>query len=187
MKRHLFPAIILGLISNASAAEYQLDPSHTNARFNIDHFQTSTNHGGFYGIEGTVQFDSHAKTGELDITFKTSTLNSGDEGFDEHLRSADLLHVEQFPEIQFKSTKWIFEGEKPSKIKGLLTMMGKTHPVTLSATKFNCYDSPMFNAEVCGGDFVTTIDRTQWGIDFFVDAGMSREVSIHIQAEGIKQ
>lgn len=187
MKKLLLITSLMGLFSGAIAAEYTLDPGHTNARFNIDHFQTTTNHGGFYGIEGTVQFDQEAKTGNLDITFKTNNINTGDEGFDGHMSSADLLNVEQFPEMRFKSTEWVFEGDKPAEIKGELTMMGKTNPVTLTATKFGCYDNPMFGAEVCGGDFTTTIDRTQWGIDFLVDAGISKEVTIRIQAEGVKQ
>ncbi len=187
MKKLLLTTSIFSLLSGAIAAEYKLDPSHTNARFYIDHFQTTTNHGGFYGIEGIVQFDKEAKTGTLDITFKTNTLNTGDKGFDEHMSNKDLLDTEQFPEMRFKSTKWIFNGNKPAEIEGELTMMGRTNPVTLTATKFGCYDSPIFKAEVCGGDFTTTIDRTKWGIDFLVDAGMSKEVTIQIQAEGVKQ
>lgn len=187
MKKILLATAMFGLFSGAMAAEYKLDPSHTNARFNIDHFQTSTNHGGFYGIEGIVQFDPEAETGALDISFKTNTLNTGDQGFDGHLSSADLLNTEQFPEISFKSTEWIFKDHQPTEIKGELTMMGKTNPVTLTATKFNCYENPMFNAEVCGGDFTTTIDRTQWGINFLADAGMTKEVSIQIQVEAVKQ
>lgn len=187
MKKLLLATAMLGLFSSAIAAEYKLDPSHTNARFNIDHFQTSTNHGGFYGIDGVVQFDAQAKTGALDITIKTNTLNTGSKDFDGHMSSSDLLNVESFPEINFKSTKWVFDGNKPTEITGELTMMGKTHPVTLTATKFNCYENPMFNAEVCGGDFTTTIDRTLWGIDFLVDAGIPKEVELKIQVEAVKQ
>ncbi|EEK9107455.1 polyisoprenoid-binding protein, partial [Salmonella enterica] len=37
------------------------------------------------------------------------------------------------------------------------------------------------------GDFVTQIDRTQWGIDYLVDMGMTKVVDIKIQAEAVKQ
>ena len=40
--------------AQAMAADYELDPSHANARFYIDHFGTSTNHGGFYNLEGKL-------------------------------------------------------------------------------------------------------------------------------------
>ncbi|EPE8925911.1 YceI family protein, partial [Salmonella enterica subsp. enterica serovar Senftenberg] len=98
-----------------------------------------------------------------------------------------ILDAEKYPEIVFKSTKWHFEDNKPVSIDGLLTMKGVTKSVTLTTTKFGCYMSPIFKAQVCGGDFVTQIDRTQWGIDYLVDMGMTKVVDIKIQAEAVKQ
>ena len=45
----------------------------------------------------------------------------------------------------------------------------------------------MAKAEACGGDFSTTIDRTKWGLDYLVSAGMSKKVNINIQIEAVKQ
>lgn len=70
---------------------------------------------------------------------------------------------------------------------GELTLRGKTNPVTLTATSFNCYDNPMPKREVCGGDFETTIQRSQWGITYGLDYGIPDSVRIVIQAEGVKQ
>ena len=66
-------------------------------------------------------------------------------------------------------------------------MKGVTKPVTLTTTKFGCYMSPVFNVQVCGGDFSAKIDRTQWGVDYLVNIGMSKTVDISIQAEAIRQ
>ena len=63
----------------------------------------------------------------------------------------------------------------------------KTHPITLNATKFNCYDSPLLKTQVCGGDFETVLDRSQWGIDYLIDKGMSKDVKVVIQIEAAKQ
>ena len=52
------------LASAASAAVYKVDEFHTNARFAIDHFNTSTNVGGIYGLTGNLEFD-RAKTPRL--------------------------------------------------------------------------------------------------------------------------
>ncbi|WP_204354408.1 YceI family protein [Mannheimia varigena] len=89
--------------------------------------------------------------------------------------------------MRFVSTKFYFADKKVTKVEGNLTLLGQTHPVTLKATKFNCYDSPMLKAEVCGGDFVTTIDRSQWGMNYLVDVGMTKDVEIAIQIEAAKQ
>lgn len=188
MKKILLSGLVLSLLTGAALAnDYKLDPMHSNARFNIDHFGTTTNHGGFYGVEGNVKYDAANKTGAVEVIIPVASLNTGSEGFNNHMKSADLLDSAKFENITFKSTEWVFEGDKPSEIKGELTMMGKTNPVTLKATKFNCYENPMFKAEVCGGDFTATIDRTQWGVDFLVDMGMTKDVVIQIQAEAVKQ
>ena len=55
-------------------------------------------------------------------------------------------------------------------VAGTLTMMGQTHPVTLKANRFNCYLNPMFKREVCGGDFETVIQRSQWGVNYGLPA-----------------
>ncbi len=60
-------------------------------------------------------------------------------------------------------------------------MKGKTAPVTLNAKNFNCYDNPMLKREVCGGDFDAVIDRTQWGIDYGLAYGFSKNVHLVIQ------
>ncbi len=188
MKKLLLTSTFITLFSSAIAAEYKLDPSHSNARFYIDHFNTTTNHGGFYGITGDVVFDPENQTGEVEIIIPVNTINTGDTGFDGHMLHADLLNAEKAPEITFKSTKWVFKERKPTQVIGDLTILGKTNPVTFNATKFNCYESPMFEgAEVCGGDFTTTIDRTLWGVNFMVDHGMTKDVVLEIQVEGVKQ
>lgn len=181
-----FSCLLMSVVAAQSAA-YKIDPAHTNARFYIDHFNTSTNSGGFYGITGDVAFSSENMTGSLSVSIPVSTLNTGLEGFDAHMKSADILDAENHPTIEFKSTVWNFDGNKLISVDGNLTMKGQTHPVQLKATKFGCYDSPIFNAEVCGGDFEATIDRTQWGVDYLVKEGMEKKITLKIQAEAIKQ
>lgn len=181
-------ALILSLLATgAGAASYKIDEDHTNARFAIDHFATSTNVGGFYGLSGTVEFDPAKRTGAIDLTIPVNKIQTGSEGFNNHLKSADLFNAEKFPEMRFQSTKFNFKGKKVASVEGKLTLLGKTQPVKLTAKKFNCYNSPMKKAEVCGGDFTTTIDRTQWGMNYLVDAGMSKSVQLDIQIEAAKQ
>ena len=179
--------LVLASVFAAQAADYKLDPSHTNARFYIDHFNTSTNHGGFYGIEGDISFAEENMTGEINVSIPVKTLNTGFADFDGHILSADILDAENHPTIEFKSTKLNFEDKKLTSVEGDLTMKGQTHPVELKATKFNCYESPMLNADVCGGDFETTIDRTQWGVDYLVKEGMDKMLRLELQVEGVKQ
>lgn len=190
-----------GLVSSIShAATYEIDPTHANVRFAIDHFGTSTNTGGFYNLTGTLEYDPKAKTGKVAVLIPISSLNTGNEQFDDTLKSKDFFDIDNYPAAYFESTQWHFTeqparfaklGQAPknivSQVDGNLTLNGKTHPVTLTATKFNCYLSPILKKSVCGGDFTTTIDRTNWGISKYVLMGMSKEVTLNIQIEAAKQ
>ncbi|MGP5542141.1 YceI family protein [Psychrobacter celer] len=178
----------LGMMSTVGqAATYELDPKHTAVRFFVDHFGTSTNTGGFYNLSGILEYAPKEQKGFIGITIPMGSLSTGIKEFDGHLKSADFFNVKEHPTAYFKSTNWQFDGNKVKSVTGDLTLLGQTHPVTLTATKFNCYDSPMLNAEVCGGDFETTIDRTKWGIDTYTDGGMMKNIKLVVQVEGSKK
>jgi polyisoprenoid-binding protein YceI len=171
----------------AQAATYAIDPTHTFVTFEISHFGATTNRGRFDKKQGTVEFDRAAKTGKVDITIDTTSVNTGTPPFDKHLQSADLFDAAKHPTIKFVSDKFSFNGDKVSEVTGQLTLLGKTAPITLKATQFNCYDSPMLKREVCGGDFEATIDRTQWGMNYGVEWGFPKNVRLVVQIEAVKQ
>ena len=171
----------------AQAANYAIDPTHTFVTFEISHFGATTNRARFDKKQGTVEFDRAAKTGKVDISIDVTSVNSGTPQFDKHLQSADLFDAAKHPTIKFVSDKFSFNGDKVSEVSGQLTLLGKTAPVTLKATQFNCYDSPMLKREVCGGDFEATIDRTQWGMNYGVEWGFPKNVRLVLQVEGVKQ
>jgi polyisoprenoid-binding protein YceI len=74
-----------------------------------------------------------------------------------------------------------------TEVSGALTLLGKTHPLTLKALNFNCYDSPMLKREVCGGDFEATLDRTLYGMNYGIDWGFPKNVRLVVQVEAVKQ
>ena len=114
-------------------------------------------------------------------------LQTGSDAFTHHLKSADLFNAEKFPEMRFVSSKFHFSGNRVTAVDGQLTLLGQTHPVRFTAQKFNCYESPMLKTQVCGGDFTATIDRTKWGMNYLVDAGMTKNVTLTLQVEAAKQ
>jgi polyisoprenoid-binding protein YceI len=178
---------LLAGMSQAQAASYAIDPSHTYVTFEISHFGTSTNRGRFDKKEGKVEFDRAAKTGKVEIAIDTASVNTGFAKFNEHLQSADLFDAAKYPSVTFVSDKFNFSGDKLTDVTGKLTLLGKTQPVTLKAVNFNCYDNPMLKREVCGGDFETTIDRTQFGMNYGIDWGFPKNVRLVIQVEAVKQ
>lgn len=178
---------LLAGVSTAQAADYAIDPLHTYVSFEIGHFGTSTNRGRFDKKEGSIAFDRAAKTGKVDLTVDVASINTGAATFNKHLQSADLFDVAKYPTMRFVADKFTFNADKVAEVAGALTLLGKTHPLTLKATNFNCYDSPMLKREVCGGDFEATLDRTAYGMNYGIDWGFPKNVRLIVQVEAVKQ
>jgi polyisoprenoid-binding protein YceI len=173
--------------AHAEVATYSIDPTHTFVTFEVTHFGTSTNRGRFDKKEGTVQLDKAAKTGEVDLTLETGSIDTGTVAFDKHLQSDSFLNAALFPTAKFTASNFTFNGDKVIEVAGQLTMLGKTLPVVLKATSFNCYMNPMLKREVCGGDFETTIARSQWGMNWGINLGIPDSVKLAVQVEAVKQ
>lgn len=178
---------LLATAAHAAPTQYAIDPTHTFATFEIDHFGASTNRVRIDKKQGTVEFDKAGKTGKVEVTLDLNSVNSGTAGFDKHLKSKDIFNVEQYPQAKFVSDKFVYEGDKLKEVTGQLTLNGKVNPVTIKANKFTCYESPMLKREVCGGDFEATIDRTQWGLDYAIAFGSPKQVRLVLQIEAVKQ
>jgi polyisoprenoid-binding protein YceI len=173
--------------ARADGATYAIDPTHTYAGFEVLHVGTSTLRVRFDKKEGTVQFDRAGRSGRADITIDIGSIDSGVPAFDKHLKSKDFFDAAAYPTARFVGDRFVFEGDKVASVAGTLTLLGKSQPVTLKATQFNCYFNPMFKREVCGGDFETVIQRSQWGIDYGLPAYAPDGVRLVIQVEAVKQ
>jgi polyisoprenoid-binding protein YceI len=190
MRSQLIAAALAGTAlagASAQAATYNIDPTHTFVTFEVTHFGTSTNRGRFDKKEGVVQFDRAAKTGSVNLTIQADSINTGTEAFNAHLKKPDFFDAAKHPTMTFSADKFSFSGDKVSEVTGSLTLLGKTLPVVLKATSFNCYDHPMLKREVCGGDFETTIMRSDWGMKWGIDFGIPDKVKLLIQVEAAKQ
>lgn len=188
MNKHLAAATLgIALVATAHADTYLIDPTHTFVTYEVTHFGTSTNRGRFDKKEGTVHFDRAAKTGKVEVMFDLSAVSTGVAAMDKHLQGAEFFDTARFPSARFVGDKFVFSGDKVTEVAGLLTLRDRTLPVTLKAKNFNCYMNPMLKREVCGGDFETTIKRSQWGVNFGLQLGIPDDVRLEIQIEAIKQ
>ena len=187
MKTALIATLALAAAGVAHAQSYNVDPSHTFATFEVKHAATSTLRGRFDKKEGSIVLDRAAKTGKVDVTIDTTSISTGVPALDGHLKGKDFFNAAEFPTAKFTGDKLAFDGNKLSSVSGTLTMLGKTLPVTLTATSFNCYESPQLKREVCGGDFETTIARSQWGVSYGLTYGIPDNVRLLIQVEAVKQ
>lgn len=188
MKKALIAAIALSAIAAAAQADtYTLDPNHTFVTFEVKHNGTSTVRGRFDKKEGSVTTDPAAKTGKVEVTIDTTSVSTGVAALDTHLKGKEFFDTEKFPTAKFVSDDLTYDGTKVADVSGMLTMRGKTLPVKLTATNFNCYDSQQLKRPVCGGDFETTIERSQWGVSYGLQYGLPDAVHLLVQVEAVKQ
>lgn len=187
MKKILVAAAFASLFAGQAMAApqtYVLDPSHTFPRFSYNHMGMSKQILRFNETIGTVVLDKDAKQAQVDVTIDMKSIDTGFDTFDEHIQGADFLDTAQYPTATFKSTKVVFEGDKPAGIEGDLTIKGITKPVTLTVTSFFNGPHPMMKKDAIGANASGTIKRSEFNAGKFAP-GVSDEVTLDIALEAM--
>ena len=185
----LSAALILAAVAAPALAApetYAVDGTHTFPRFSYSHFGYSTQLSRFNKTTGTVVLDKAARTGAVDIVIDTKSVDTGYATFDEHIQGEDFLDTARYPTATFKSTKVVFDGDKPAKVEGNLTLKGVTKPVTLTVTDFKAAPHPMLKKDAIGANAHTVIKRSEFNADKYAPH-VSDEVRIDIAVEAIKE
>lgn len=187
MKTKLATALIAAAIALPAAAadSYTVDSGHTYPSFEISHLGFSTLRGTFDSSSGKIMLDSKNKSGSIDISINTASLDTGHAKRDEHLRSDEFFNVAKFPVMTFKSGNLVFDGDRLVGADGELTLLGVTKPVSLTVSSFKCGNHPIMKKPVCGANASATIKRTEFGLSAYAPA-VGDEVKILIEVEAIK-
>jgi polyisoprenoid-binding protein YceI len=180
--------LILGITSaTAASTTYNVDPDHTHPSFEVDHFGgVSIWRGTFKKTSGTVQIDTAAKTGTVDVVIDTATIDFAHDKLNEHVSSPEMLDVAKYPTAEYKGKFVEFVDASPRTISGELTLHGVTKPVTLTINSFKCFQNPMLKKQVCGADASGTFNRADFGVNYGQQYGFKQDVLLRIQVEGIK-
>src|SRR5580700_4837370 len=113
-----------------ASATYQIDPAHSAAHFSIRHMMIANVRGEFTKLSGTVNYDPANPTGsKIEAAIDAASINTRENDRDTHLKSADFLDVQKFPQLTFRS-KSISQSGAEWKVKGDLTIHGVTKEVT---------------------------------------------------------
>lgn len=189
MKKQLASLVLaLAAASPVLAAPeiYTVDGTHTFPRFSYSHLGYSTQLSRFNSTSGKVVYDAAAKTGTVDIVIDAKSVDTGYATFNEHIQGEDFLDTAKFPTATFKSTKVVFDGDKPAKIEGQLTIKGVTKPVTLTVTDFKAAPHPMLKKNAIGANAWTVIKRSEFNAGKFAPY-VGDDVRIDIAIEAIAQ
>ncbi|MFJ7045417.1 hypothetical protein CTU88_15845 [Streptomyces sp. JV178] len=110
------------------------DPPHTAIRFIAKHVGMAHVHGRFERFEGGLQVAQDVTQSRVHVRIDASSINTGNNTRDTHLRSADFLDVERFPHIDFTSQRFAYRGGSKWTLQGSLTMHGVSRSVALDTT-----------------------------------------------------
>lgn len=168
-----------------AAETFSIDPTHTAPRFEYSHFGYSNQLHRFDKTSGTIVFDRAAKTGKVDVTIDTKSVNTGYATFNEHIQGEDFFDTAKYPTITFKSKKVVFNGDKPAKVEGDLTIKGVTKPVTLDITSFHAMPHPIAKKDAIGANATVKIKRSEFNISKYVPY-VGDDVTLTIAVEAIK-
>ena len=188
MIRPLFILVfLLFLNATASAGErYKIDPEHTFSSFEYKHWGLSLQRGRFDKNIGFLELDIPEKTGAINIEIDANSVSTGNDLFNNIMRSDSFFDAQQFPKIIFSSTKFIFDVEKLTQIEGMLTIKDTTRPVTVEVTQFGCRFMLLYLKQACGANGQTKILRSDYKVGRYVPF-VSDEITLYFSVEAIKE
>lgn len=177
----------LGAIS-LNAEKLEIDKSHSEVGFSIKHLMISNVKGEFSDYSADIEFDTKTKKfTKLVATIKPTSIDTGIEKRDNHLRSPDFFDVEKYPDMTFKMTSYKHDDDNEGYIYGDLTLHGVTKPVKLEV-EFNGMVKDPWGGTRAGFTIEGKINRKDFGLSWnkALEAGgvlVGDTVKIHIELE----
>jgi polyisoprenoid-binding protein YceI len=168
MKNLLLPVLIvfsLFSINQVKAQNWKLDPAHSSILFNAKHSGISFVNGRFTSFEATVEGGTAEDFSNAKVSFtaQVSSINTGVEARDTHLKSADFFDMENHPAVTFVSKSFTKTGDSVYKVVGDLTMRGNTKEVVLEAQHIGTIDT-RDGGKKAGFQLKGTVDRNEFGV-----------------------
>ncbi len=179
-----FPLTMLG--GGAVAAEYEIDIEgmHAAVQFRIYHLGYSVLTGRFNDFGGNFTWDKdNPGASSINVTIKTASIDSNHAERDKHLREADFLDVEKYPEATFRSTS--YNGDASGgELEGILTLHGVSKPITIDVSYIGEGDDP-WGGYRAGFEGNVTLRRADFGMDYNLGP-KSEEMELDLYIEGCR-
>ncbi len=144
--------------------KWTIDPTHTEVGFKVKHMMFTNVKGNFNDYSADIDFVNDLKEANLQFEAKVNSIFTNNTDRDNHLKSADFFDAEQYPTLNFKSTKIEGDGNE-YQITGDLTIKGITKPVTLNAEFSGLMTDPWGNTKV-GINLDGKINRKDFGLTY---------------------
>lgn len=172
------PAVAQDGMENGSA--YGVDVVHSSVLFKVKHMGVAYAYGRFNGMSGSFSIDPDDPSDSfIEMTIDVSSIDTANDGRDDHLRSSDYFNVEAFPEASFTSTSITRKGGG-LEVTGDFTLKGETRRVTaplefVGEAQTRRGDKAGFHCEL-------VISRSEFGVGG--PGGLGDEVTVIVSIEG---
>lgn len=144
--------------------KWTIDPTHSEVGFKVKHMMFTNVKGLFNDYSVAVDFNEDLKDANLQFEAKINSIFTNNADRDTHLKSADFFDAEQYPTLNFKSTKIEGNGSE-FEITGDLTIKDITKPITLNAEFSGLMTDPWGNTKV-GLNLDGKINRKDFGLTY---------------------
>ena len=172
------------------AGRWTIDPVHSEVSFVVRHMMVSKVRGRFDKFEGAIETAPDPLQSTVTATVDLSSVNTGNETRDNHIRSEDFFHIEKHPTMTFRSTGIRAEGEN-FLLDGDLTLRGVSRPVTFFL-EVNGFGPDPYGGTRSGFSATTEINRNDWNVSYNgpipgASSGMvlSDRVTINLEIEAV--
>lgn len=172
---------------------WSIDAAHSTAEFKVKHMMISNVKGKFTGLSGVLKLDETDYThSTVEASIPVSSLSTGDDQRDGHLKSPDFFDAETFPTITFKSANIDSVGGGDYEVTGDLTIHGVTKTVVLKIEDVSQPSKDPWGNHRVGLTGSTKINRKDFGLTWnsALETGgvlVGEDVSISLDVEFIKQ
>ena len=146
------------------AGTWEIDTIHSEVSFVVRHLVVSKVRGRFDRFGGTIITDEDLARSSVNVTIDASSVNTNEPTRDNHVRSADFLDVENFPNITFVSTAVRSESGAYF-VDGNLSIRGTTRPATLDV-ELNGFIPDPYGGTRVGFSATAEVDRNDFGVSF---------------------
>jgi polyisoprenoid-binding protein YceI len=170
------------------AGTWDIDPVHSDVSFSVRHMMVSKVRGRFVGVTGSFTTGEDVATSSVRAEIDASSIDTGNEQRDGHVRSADFFDVENHPTWTYVSTG-VRAGGEGLVIDGDLTIKGVTRPVSLDV-EVGGFGPDAYGGTRAGFTATTTINRNDFGVDIAMplDGGgvvVGDKVQITLEVQGV--
>jgi polyisoprenoid-binding protein YceI len=174
-----------------TSGTFSFDPTHTVVGAIARHLMVSKVRGRFADVTGSITLAENPLDSAVEVVIKAASIDTGVADRDKHLRSADFLDVENYPELTFKSTRVVKQDGAEFVLAGDLTIRGVTREVELEIEYHGVQNSP-WGQQVIGFSATTELDREEFGMTWnaALETGgvvVGKKLKVEIEVEAIRQ